>query len=703
MKKNDLLTFILYCLGCMLPPLMLIYHFDILNSGFAAFLLLLIITVGIYFLWNYVKYVWIRWAILVGGVFLVLLNQSILIDALMYVYNEVVETYGIYTGLNFQTFNVYFSVNQIQNEVLILLLLLQIFVSEIMCLLFNGKKTSLIFTVTLIFVSPSLIFQIQLNWFLMILQFAFWFMLFIVLNDKKILIDWKARGRQLLIVSLSVCLVSGGFMKVLSESRFKAMAYKPFAIDFLLDQVNSLITFFSTLQFDDDRLDLNLAGNRFYTGVQHLEVRRNRREDLYLKYYSGAIYEDNSWKALEEEAYSELSESEFERSYEWIVKYDVSSVDTEDITVTDLRSGNVYAPIPYYLRSIDADYTMNRDIFIKLQNKNETAVYQVWNPKTVTFNRKYGGYASFVDEYYLDVPNDVQILFKDKMDLSQERLSIDEATSRILSVLSEYRYTLAPGSIPDGKDFLEYFLIESQRGYCVHFATAATLMFRYYGIPARYAEGYHVDASSFDSYMNAKVVDSDAHAWVEVFDDTYGWVPIEVTVGRMNHSTSNETPDEPSSSQNERPNDTPNNPSSDPSGNQPDDPSDDPIEDNPPANTNQIYLHIIGVILAIVVLSLLYMLYRILYRRLLNKKLTQTNRQQAVFEIYRYLCHIEKYQKVINEKILSLFEKNRFSKEGLDEKEYEILLDFARQSSFEVYCSLPWQKKILYKYVKCLI
>ena len=42
-------------------------------------------------------------------------------------------------------------------------------------------------------------------------------------------------------------------------------------------------------------------------------------------------------------------------------------------------------------------------------------------------------------------------------------------------------------------------------------------------------------------------------------------------------------------------------------------------------------------------------------------------------------------------------------KKGLDEKEYEILLDFARQSSFEVYCSLPWQKKILYKYVKCLI
>ena len=39
-------------------------------------------------------------------------------------------------------------------------------------------------------------------------------------------------------------------------------------------------------------------------------------------------------------------------------------------------------------------------------------------------------------------------------------------------------------------DFTENFLTTSKIGHSVHFATAAALMFRYYGIPARYVEGY---------------------------------------------------------------------------------------------------------------------------------------------------------------------------------------------------------------------
>ena len=54
---------------------------------------------------------------------------------------------------------------------------------------------------------------------------------------------------------------------------------------------------------------------------------------------------------------------------------------------------------------------------------------------------------------------------------------------------------------------LETFF-SSKKGYDVHFATAAVLMFRYYGIPARYAEGYQMcirdrsgicDLSKYDS------------------------------------------------------------------------------------------------------------------------------------------------------------------------------------------------------------
>lgn len=115
-------------------------------------------------------------------------------------------------------------------------------------------------------------------------------------------------------------------------------------------------------------------------------------------------------------------------------------------------------------------------------------------------------------------------------------------------------YTLAPGKLPQGKDFVEYFLYESKVGYCVYYATAATMMFRVMGIPARYVEGYVVRdtniskgkdngkttvggrfANGWDEYqVSSKIVDipdANAHAWVEIYLDGYGWIPIEVTPG----------------------------------------------------------------------------------------------------------------------------------------------------------------------------
>jgi hypothetical protein len=43
-------------------------------------------------------------------------------------------------------------------------------------------------------------------------------------------------------------------------------------------------------------------------------------------------------------------------------------------------------------------------------------------------------------------------------------------------------------------DFVPWFLTESDRGYCVHFASAAVLLLRCLGVPARYVTGYLVRA-----------------------------------------------------------------------------------------------------------------------------------------------------------------------------------------------------------------
>lgn len=96
-----------------------------------------------------------------------------------------------------------------------------------------------------------------------------------------------------------------------------------------------------------------------------------------------------------------------------------------------------------------------------------------------------------------------------------------------------YRYNLNLDDIDS--DPIDYFLEESHEGYCVHFASAATLILQKIGIPARYVSGYLVTSAAFDKtgddIYTAKVKDSNAHAWVEIYFDKIGWVPFEFTPG----------------------------------------------------------------------------------------------------------------------------------------------------------------------------
>ena len=76
-------------------------------------------------------------------------------------------------------------------------------------------------------------------------------------------------------------------------------------------------------------------------------------------------------------------------------------------------------------------------------------------------------------------------------------------------------------------DFAQWFLEESETGHCVHYATAATVLLRAAGIPARYVEGYIVDCKAGEGVAVTK---QEAHAWVEYYDwVTLAWYVLEVT------------------------------------------------------------------------------------------------------------------------------------------------------------------------------
>lgn len=105
-------------------------------------------------------------------------------------------------------------------------------------------------------------------------------------------------------------------------------------------------------------------------------------------------------------------------------------------------------------------------------------------------------------------------------------------------LINNYTYSLTP-AIPSGEyeSDLDAFLLETKEGYCVQFATAATLILRELGVPSRYVQGYIADNAekSEDAQGNTQyvyeVIDDQAHAWVEVYVDGLGWRTYEVTPG----------------------------------------------------------------------------------------------------------------------------------------------------------------------------
>ena len=116
-----------------------------------------------------------------------------------------------------------------------------------------------------------------------------------------------------------------------------------------------------------------------------------------------------------------------------------------------------------------------------------------------------------------------------------DSLSLFETCQDLYNLLSSRcSYDYEPEQIPAGQDFATYFLEVNRSGYCVHFATTATILLRSLGIPARYAEGYIVIDTDYhktpDENGYIDIEDTHAHAWVEVFDPLQlEWIPMEMT------------------------------------------------------------------------------------------------------------------------------------------------------------------------------
>jgi transglutaminase-like putative cysteine protease len=91
----------------------------------------------------------------------------------------------------------------------------------------------------------------------------------------------------------------------------------------------------------------------------------------------------------------------------------------------------------------------------------------------------------------------------------------------------EFAYTVRLGADGITPRPLEAFLTTDRRGHCEYFATAATLVLRQLGIPARYVTGYAVE--EWSDREGAFVVRArDGHAWTEAWVDGR-WQTVDAT------------------------------------------------------------------------------------------------------------------------------------------------------------------------------
>ena len=111
-----------------------------------------------------------------------------------------------------------------------------------------------------------------------------------------------------------------------------------------------------------------------------------------------------------------------------------------------------------------------------------------------------------------------------------------ESIERIRGYLNDqFIYSDTFTRMSESADFAEEF-VKTHKGTDVHFATLATILFRSYGIPARYVEGYLITPEDVPAALSAEATEvevpfSRQHAWPEIYIDGYGWVPVEVTPG----------------------------------------------------------------------------------------------------------------------------------------------------------------------------
>ena len=286
-----------------------------------------------------------------------------------------------------------------------------------------------------------------------------------------------------------------------------------------------------------------------------LSVTADTAQTLYLRGFVGDSYENGVWSALDAETAAEekdlfywlhqsgfYPQSQLATAARLMGNYQSGSVSVQNLTGCSLYRYEPCTILPeraglaknriqpsavetsglrgerrYSYETVSDAQTLLPELLDFLQNDTSDSVK--------SYLQMESAYREFVYSYALTVPAEFRAQLGAVLDQCCESYGPAD------SLTKEQAQTAALAFLErcfDGSGDIALPLADTADGTTYQYATVAALALRYYGIPARYVEGYTVKTTENEP---TSVDASAAGAWVEVYQDGIGWLPLALTPG----------------------------------------------------------------------------------------------------------------------------------------------------------------------------
>ncbi|GMQ55786.1 hypothetical protein AN1V17_01780 [Vallitalea sediminicola] len=264
--------------------------------------------------------------------------------------------------------------------------------------------------------------------------------------------------------------------------------------------------------------------------------------------------------------YKDITDSFFEEEKVGIIYKNIATnilfTPTNYISIYDNDGNNSNAFFKYdasevvrYNKILEKDFTCsinylkpiyNMEMFQNMMKRSRKDIYKSFSGSSYKENLIYK--SKKIRQEYMQMPDSITDRTKKLADdiTKDYHNDYDKAKAIEIYLKSKIDYSFITDLPDDGEDIIDNFLFETKEGFCTYSATAMIMMLRSVEIPARYVKGFVIkeqDKEDADNIRNKNkdiekqknnkriVTGYDAHAWVEVYLEGYGWLPFEPTSG----------------------------------------------------------------------------------------------------------------------------------------------------------------------------